>query len=237
MAWAEGTIAGLALGAACLALSPQLAEAGVVVSSSGPSAGSYPVGKQIGDNERITLRDGDSLTVLDNGGTRVFRGSGTFMLSQSSSSSRNRAFTSLTSQRSATRARTGVVCGVNGMEKTNPNLRYVNVAAEGTICLNDAENIRLWRAGTQAESTYTISSGDAETSITFPAGEMLAAWDIYNPPESGASYSIGTGGSVVEVTCVVLEEVPEEAEDLASTLIANGCMVQLEQMSNATMGG
>jgi len=237
MSRAKGSIIAIALGAACLTLTPQIVEAGVVVSSSGPSAGSYPVGKEIGDNERITLRDGDTLTVLNNGGTRVFRGSGTYMLSQTSSSSRNRAFTSLTSQRSASRARTGAVRGVNGVEVSNPNLWYVDVAAAGTICITDPENVRLWRGDTQAESTYRISSGDAETSVTFPAGEMLAAWDIYNPPEAGKTYNIGLGSNAVALTFVVLEETPEDAEGMANTLIANGCMVQLEQMSNALMGG
>ena len=104
---------------------------------------------------------------------------------------------------SATRARTGAVRGVNGAEKTNPNLWYVDVAAEGTICVNDPDNIRLWRADTQAQSTYTIASQGAETTITFPAGEMLAAWDIYNLPEPETTYSIGTGGSAVEVAAFV----------------------------------
>ena len=184
--------------ATALLLVPQAAEAGTVVASSGPSASTYRVGTQIGNTQRITLRQGDSITVLDNGGTRVLRGPGTFILARQGGQTNNRAFTALTTQRSATRARTGAVRGVNGAEKTNPNLWYVDVAAEGTICVNDPDNIRLWRADTQAQSTYTIASQGAETTITFPAGEMLAAWDIYNLPEPETTYSIGTGGSAVE---------------------------------------
>lgn len=237
MSWAKGTLAGMALGAACLSLTPQVAEAGVVVSSSGPSAGQFPVGRQIDDSERFSLQDGDTLTVLNDGGTRVFRGSGTYMLSQSSGSSRNRAFASLTSQRSASRARTGAVRGTNVAAVSNPNLWYVDVTAPGTICISDPANVRLWRGDTQAESTYSITSEGSETTVTFPAGEMLAAWDIYNPPETGTTYNIGLGSNAVEVRFVVLEETPESAEDMANVLISNGCMVQLEQMSSAMMGG
>ncbi len=236
MSFGKTTLAGLALGIAGLTISAQ-ALAGVVVSSSGPSADNYPVGTQIGDSQRITLQAGDALTVLDNGGTRVFRGEGTYMLSEQSRASRNRAFASLTRQRSATRARTGAVRDpLSSGPKTNPNLWYIDVDTAGTICLADAGNIRLWRASTAAESTYSLSGEGVETSVTFPAGEMLAAWDIYNPPEAGTAYAIGTGSSAVEVSFVFLEEVPRQPEDLAVTLIENGCTTQLNQMSTAMMG-
>ncbi len=241
MSWGKGILTGLALSVASLSITAQTAEAGVIVSSSGPSASDYPVGREIDANDRITLQDGDTVTVLDNGGTRVFRGAGTFMLSEQSGASRNRAFAALTTQRSARRARTGAVRSAGSTEVSNPNLWYVDVTRAGTICLTSTESVRLWRADTQAESTYAITSADsdAESAVTFPAGEMLAAWDLYNPPEAGVTYRIGhgAGSTAVEVRFVVLEEVPETPEGLAGALIANGCNVQLEQMSNAMMEG
>ncbi len=237
MSWARNICAAGVLTVTSVALSSVAVLAGVVVSSSGPSAGSFPVGRQIGSNEPVTLRDGDSITVLDNGGTRVFRGAGTFVLSSQSGANRNRAFASLTTQRSATRARTGAVRGVTDTgEVSNPNLWYVDVARSGTSCQVDPANIRLWRADRQAESTYAVSredQGEPSYSVTFPAGEMLAGWDAANPPVEGASYTIGTGNGAVQVKFVFLEEVPEGAEAMAQSLIANGCMVQLEQMAQA----
>lgn len=237
MSWGRNICAAAVLATASVAISSVPAQAGVVVSSSGPSAGEYPVGRQIGTNEPVTLSDGDSITVLDNGGTRVFRGAGTFVLSSQSSTNRNRAFSALTTQRSATRARTGAVRGViETGEVRNPNLWYVDVAQAGTICLVDPQNVRLWRADRQAESTYAISrAGSEETtsSVTFPAGEMLAAWELANPPSDGASYTIGTGSGAVDVTFAFLDEAPDGAEEMAQSLIANGCMVQLEQMAQA----
>ncbi len=237
MSWARNICVAGALALVGVAASTVTAQAGVVVSSSGPSADDFPVGRQIGNNEPVTLSDGDSITVLDNGGTRVFRGAGTFVLSSQSGANRNRAFASLTTQRSAVRARTGAVRGVvETGEVRNPNLWYVDVSKSGTICLLDPENIRLWRADRQAESTYAISSENADgvtANVTFPAGEMLATWDADNPPAEGASFRIGTGNGAVQVDFVFFDETPDGAEEMAQSLIANGCMVQLEQMAQA----
>jgi hypothetical protein len=239
---AKATAAAAMLLAVGIVISPTPAEAGVVVSSSGPSAGQYPVGRQIAASDRITLRDGDTVTVLENGGTRVFRGAGNHALNQASTASRSRAFASLTTQRSASRARTGAVRTGAASEVSNPSLWYVDVAAAGTVCLPTATNVRLWRADTQAESTYAIApegTSRASSSVTFPAGEMLARWTANQPPVAGTTYRIGHGGSIgpVEVRFVFLDQTPEEPEALASTLIANGCLVQVEQMSSAMLGG
>lgn len=242
MSWTKGFVAASALMMAGIIISPTPAEAGVVVSSSGPSASQYPVGRQVGSTDRITLRDGDTVTVLENGGTRVFRGAGSHTLGQASTASRSRAFASLTTQRSAARARTGAVRTGAVAEVSNPSLWYVDVAAAGTVCLTSPDNVRLWRADTQAESTYAITPEGAPrsgSSVTFPAGEMLARWDMSRPPVAGTIYRIGHGGSngPVEVSFVFLAETPDEPEALASALIANGCLVQLEQMSSAMLGG
>lgn len=239
MSWTSKCLAAAGLAVAVLAV-PQVVQAGVVVSSSGPSAGQYPVGRQIGTNDRIVLRDGDTLTVLQNGGTRVFRGAGTFVLSQASATSTNRAFSSLTTQRSAGRARTGAVRGAGDVgPTTKPSLWYVDVGAAGTLCLPDPENVRLWRADTQAESTYAITAeglSEGPVSATFRAGESLAIWDINHPPVAGHTYRIGhgSGSNAVDVRFVFLDSVPATAEELAGALIANGCTVQLAQLASAT---
>ena len=65
--------------AALLAAGATAAAANVlVVRSSGPSAASYKAGRSLPDNARITLRQGDTVVVLTGGGTRTFRGPGTF---------------------------------------------------------------------------------------------------------------------------------------------------------------
>ncbi len=237
MSWTSKSLAAAGLAVAALA-APQVAQAGVVVSSSGPSAGQYPVGRQIGNSDRITLRDGDTLTVLQNGGTRVFRGAGTYVLAQAGSSSTNRAFSSLTAQRSASRARTGAVRGTGTGPVGNPSLWYVDVTTAATVCLPDVDSVRLWRADTQAESVYAINAEgrtEAPLSVTFRAGESLAAWDINHLPVAGQTYRIGhgSGANAVDVRFVFLDSVPASAEELAAALIANDCAVQVAQLAGA----
>src|SRR6187431_2281458 len=100
-------LAAAALAAAACALAPVAARAGVVVSASGPSAASFPVGKSIGNSERIVLRAGDTLTVLDGNGTRVLRGAGTYSLGQQGGANKRSTFAVLTERRTASRVRTG----------------------------------------------------------------------------------------------------------------------------------
>jgi hypothetical protein len=239
MSWTSKCLAAAGLAVAVLA-APQVAQAGVVVSSSGPSASQYPVGRQIGANDRIVLRDGDTLTVLQNGGTRVFRGAGTYVLTQASATSTNAGFQRLTTQRAASRARTGAVRGAGDVgPPANPSLWYVDVGAAGTRCLPDPDNVRLWRADTQAESSYALTAeglSEGPVAATFRAGESLAIWDINHPPVAGHTYRVGhgSGANAVDVRFVFLDAVPTTPEELASVLIANGCTIQLAQLASGT---
>src|SRR3546814_5129296 len=74
----KGKVARLA---AALWIVPSAAAAaaeGLVVRASGPSAKSYPAGRKLADDARITLQANDSLVLLDNRGTRTLRGPGIF---------------------------------------------------------------------------------------------------------------------------------------------------------------
>jgi len=230
----------VALALAAGALVPAAASAGVVVSASGPSAASFPVGKKIGDAERITLRAGDTLTVLDGNGTRVLRGAGTYSLNQQAGTSRRSTFAVLTEQRSAQRMRTGAVR--NAAEegpKHAPNLWYVDVAKPGNVCLAGTERVRLWRDSMDGDATYSVSAdGGGKETVTFADGEMLAPWDTsVLPVSSGAVYHVaGPGGAKVgDFRFTVLDKAAEEPEGLAEQLIEHGCTQQLELLSTAML--
>lgn len=225
---------------AMLALPASSAQAGTVVAASGPSASQYPVGTQVSDTQRISLRQGDSLTVLDKAGTRVLRGPGTFVLARQSGQARNRAFASLTTNRAATRARTGAVRPVYAEEKSNPNLWYVDVDASGTICLVNPNSVKLWRSDTSKAASYSIASltGSSETvEVNFPEKEMLGQWTAALQLREGQNYTISeaNGAKSAQVNFVFLETAPNDAEELAQLLIANGCSVQLGQLAKATL--
>jgi len=231
-------LAALAFATAC-ALAPAIALAGVVVSASGPSAASFPVGKSIGNSERIVLRAGDTLTVLDGNGTRVLRGAGTFSLDQQAGPSKRGTFADLTQRRTASQVRTGAIRGDN--QPTHPtNLWYVDVSHPGTVCVVGTDRVRLWRQATEGDATYSLraASGGASHSVTFADGATLAPWDTSAfPIADGARFTIagpeGTAGGTL--TFAVLDAAAEEPEALAQQLIAKGCTQQLELLSTATL--
>ena len=54
-----------------------------VIARSGPSATLFPMGARLPDDHRVTLRAGDTLTLLrSNGGRVVLRGPGTYTVGQ-----------------------------------------------------------------------------------------------------------------------------------------------------------
>ena len=226
---------GLALAGAALA---GAAHAGVVVSSSGPSKAQFPAGKKLDDNSSITLRDGDTVTVLTAGGTRVIKGAGVHLVGATGESKRS-TFAVLTRQRSASRVRTGAVRGTGpaeGAVERSPNLWYVDVSRSGTMCVASPDAVRLWRPGGATAATYTLGGGGKSVEIAFAENMRDVAWDAAAMPVSdGAKYSIAApdGGSTNEVNFVMLDSVPEEPDDLAARLIEKGCTNQLELLTSA----
>lgn len=238
----RGSKLALALFAAttALALAPRTAEAGTVVAVSGPSAGTYPVGTQISDTQRVTLRQGDVITVLDGGRTRVLRGPGTFVLaSRTNAGSRNTALAALTSRRP--QARIASSRGVPGADgETNPNIWYVDVATPGTICLSDIDRVNLWRADKSGEAIYSIAPAGSPADavrVIFADGEGLARWESALQLRDGMTYTIGRApdDEAVQVTFRFLSDVPDDGEAIAQALISNGCQVQLGQIAAAAM--
>lgn len=211
------------------------AQAGVVVSSSGPSAAQFPAGKKLDDTASITLKAGDTVTVLTGGGTRVIKGAGVHRIAAAGESKRS-TFAVLTRQRSAQRVRTGAVRGSGGAADSSaersPNLWYVDVTRSGAMCVASADAVRLWRPGGQAAASYTV--GPAKVDFADSARDV--AWDAAAlPVTDGASYTITAkdGGAANTVTFVMLDSVPEEPEDLAARLIEKGCTNQLELLTAA----
>ena len=221
---------GFALAAAAMA---GAAQAGVVVSSSGPSAAQFPAGKKLDDNASITLKAGDTVTVLTSGGTRVIKGAGVHRVAAAGDSKRS-TFAVLTRQRSAQRVRTGAVRGTATAApvERSPNLWYVDVTRSGAMCVASVDAVRLWRPGSQAAAAYTIGP----VQVQFAENARDVAWDAAAMPiAEGASYSIAApdGGSTNVVNFVMLDTVPEEPDELAAHLIEKGCTNQLELLTSA----
>jgi hypothetical protein len=232
-------LAAAAIAAAACALVPAAVSAGVVVSSSGPSAGNYPVGKQIDNSTRIVLRAGDTLTVLGDNGTRVLRGAGTYTLSQQAGPSQRTAFANLTQRRTASQTTTGAG-REDGIPPKPSRLWYVDVSHPGTVCVVTTEPVRLWRPDTDGEATYTLraSTDGASHPVTFGDGDRLARWDTAAlPVTDGANFALSGPDDATPgtLTLAVLDSAAEEPEALVQQLIAKGCNRQIEVLADATL--
>lgn len=230
-----------AVGAASLTMaSPAPALADVVVASSGPSAGQFPVGKKLAASDKITLKTGDSVTVLGTSGTRIISGAGNHRVGARGAAKRS-TFATLTRQRDAARVRTGAVRGdLTGTMITRPNIWYVDVSQSGAMCVADAEAVQLWRPGTEGAPTYLVASAATPDHIhlAFADGAMTTNWNNAQlPVADGTTYTITSqaGGTGSTVTFVMLETAPDGPEELADALIANGCTGQLELLTSALM--
>ncbi|HMP57522.1 MAG TPA: hypothetical protein PKD92_13265 [Novosphingobium sp.] len=222
--------------AACAAA--PAAMAAIVVASSGPSAAQYPAGKKLDDNAQVTLRAGDTLTILDARGPRGLRGGGTFSVAPpAAGADRSATFAALTRQRASQRVRTGAVRDpVAPVKVMSPNLWYVDVSQGGTRCLVDPAGVRLWRADASAPASYRIAgAGNAAATVDFAAASMVAGWDAMLPVADGASYAISRTGSAQSVTIsfALLPEMPATPEDMARVLIEKGCTTQLDLLAQS----
>lgn len=223
----------IAFGAGAFALAAPAA-AGTVVKSSGPSAKSFPVGKKLKDTSRITLKAGDTVTILGSGGTRVLKGAGTYRVGARGKSTRLR-FANLAGNRSANRVRTGAARAGSG-EALSPNLWYVDVTKSGKMCVTDLANVTLWRPVVEKDQTIVLGQPNNEFTyqITFDGQANTRRVDNTRLAlQEGAEYTInGAGGEKpATVSFVVVENTPNNAETMADTLIAQGCAVQLDLLS------
>ena len=209
----KARLAGLALAGAIMSV-PSVASAGVVVKSSGPSAGSYPVGRQVADTSTITLRAGDKITVLTDAGTKVMQGPGTFRVGDGATRTRAR-FSNLTRRNASSRSRTGAVRGTGEGTPRRPNLWFVDVTSAGTTCLYNFDRVRLWRPTAEAAQTFTITDTATSNSldVTFVGTETIRALD-----PAGLMLSSGSTYTISGPTAVAAEG--EEAPDASPTSIS-----------------
>lgn len=179
-------LAGLTLGSAAMAQT-------VVVSSSGPSARSYPAGRSLAAGSRITLVAGDSLTVLDSRGTRTLRGPGSFG-AEASSAAANRSFSALVDTQNRRRARTGAVRRP-GEKAVPPSLWFVNITASGPFCVANPAAVQLWRPDMQQAATLTVSdSAGRSASVDYAVGQNTVAWPTAVPIAEGRTYTLKGAG-------------------------------------------
>ncbi len=209
----------------------------MVVRSAGPSAAQYPAGKKLPASTKLVLKASDRVTVLDKAGTRVLSGPGTFTLDgavKRDQTQSTQIASLLSTSGAASRTRTGAVRGapakVAPSSPRSPNLWFIDASQSGKFCVAEPNRLLFWRASVMGELNLKLtSSAGASTNILWKNGSVNRVWPFAEVPvTSGASYTLtGADGKAQKIDLVVLPNVPTEIDDVAGTLIENGCNNQL----------
>ena len=233
MSWTSKLIKASAITVALLSAQAAIAET-IVVRSNGPSAKSYPPGKSIADNSTVTLKAGDSVTILDGRGTRVFKGPGKFSTTATSGAASGSAIGQLLRNTGTRQARTGAVRGMAPVRTArSPNLWYVDVSKSGKVCLADTAAVTAWRPSSDQSTSMTVTraSDGKSAPLSFGKGQSIGAWPVEEVPAvAGQQYRLSGGGmsGSTMVTFVALGPNAQGLEGTASALIQNGCSNQLD---------
>lgn len=215
----------------------------VVVRSTGPSAATYPQGKKLAANAKVTLKSGDKLTVLDKAGTRVLAGPGSFTLDGSVSrdaGAATRVAGVLAS--SGVRARTGAVRGAPGPARpagapsAPDNVWYIDVSRGGAYCVANPASLVLWRPNISEEANAKLSlAGGKPVDIAWKKGSPLKLWPVSAlPVVDGARYTFSDPvGPSVTITLHLLAAAPADDLAAAAMLADKGCTTQLDVFANA----
>ena len=227
MSWlpSRASLRRLAVGALFVTTAASAAANVLVVRSSGPSAKSYPPGRSLPDNARVTLRDGDTLVVLDARGTRTFRGAGTYALASAPQAGTRTVATS-----DGRRARIGAVRSAGIVPASPTTIWHVDVTQSGNMCLANSSTVMLWRPDPTETTTLTISGPGGSRQVEWQAGRATIAWPADLAITSGAEYRLQHPGVAVpsRVTFRTLASPPADMQSVAQALIQNECREQLD---------
>lgn len=204
----------------------------IVIKSGGPSARSYPPGKSIPDNSKLALKAGDSVTILDGRGTRIFKGPGLF--ATTSSTATDSSFSALLRNTGTRQVRTGAVRGAGTALQTRPaSVWLVDASKSGTVCVAGPDSVSLWMPPHEAAATLTITrqSDGKSVPVSMRALQSVKAWPLADlPVKAGDQFKISGDGLAkpAQVRFAVLGPNPQGLESTASALIKAGCNAQLD---------
>lgn len=202
----------------------------LVVRSTGPSAKSFQPGKSIPETASINLKAGDSLVVLDGRGTRTLRGPGTFSAGGPTATSERKSALAAMTTGPQRRARIGAVRSVSAAPRS-PSIWHVDIARSSTICLAEPSGVTLWRADASQPVTLTVTGSDGTSQkLAWEKGAPTLVWPSDFAIQEGATYRLSWDGATAPTALKFkwLPAKPAGLEDMASSLIQNGCEAQLD---------
>lgn len=240
----RGSILAGAIIAASFGWSAAAGAQAVVIRSTGPSAAAYPAGRKLPAGTSVALKAGDKVTVIDQAGSRVLSGPGSFKLDSAVARDAGGGNTALAAllARGGARTRTGAVRGDTDVptEATSPdNAWYVDVSRGGTVCIADPAQVVLWRPNRAETGNGTLYGADSTSAeVTFRAGSAIKLWPLAAlPVAEGQTYRFTSPvGQTVKITVRLLAAIPEDAVEVAALLAEKGCTAQLGVLAQAEQG-
>jgi hypothetical protein len=203
----------------------------IVVKSSGPSNKAYPPGKSIPDNSKVSLKAGDSVTILDGRGTRVLKGPGVFATTASTKT--DPSIGALLRNTGTRQVRTGAVRGTGPDAVRPPNVWLIDSSKSGTVCVAGTETVSLWAPPHEQPASLTLTrlSDGKSIPIALRAGQSVKAWPTADLPiTNGSQFRVSGDGMTNPVTLrfAALGPNPQGLEGTAAALIRAGCNAQLD---------
>lgn len=229
MSWIKNAIIPTAVFAALVAGSA--AHAGsIVVRSSDTKL--WPTGKVLADNAKISLKAGQSVTILDGKGTRVLNGPGTFSTVVGGGTAQEARVKNILGNSGTRVARTGAIRGTDTKAKPT-SIWQADISRGGTICVANSAGFSAWRplAATQGTYTATRLSDGKSAPLIFAAARPQTLWPTTDlPVKNGDTFRISGGdlSSPVDVRFAVMDAQPTGLETTISEMMGRGCTAQYE---------
>ncbi len=242
---ARAALVAIALVTATVVAGSACAQA-IVVRATGPSTTKFPKGMKLAVGASVSLQEGDVLTVLDRVGTRVMKGKATYAID--SQVLRDRGMVNVLS-RTLSNPRTIRAGAVRGIMPAGPapiapkSVWVADIDKGGKVCVPQGSGVYLWRGanGAQRLSWLSEAEGGAMVRLQFPPQTSGISWPNGSLPlVAGRSYRInGDSASEptveFEIVSLAPDAIPDNAVDLGSLLLANGCAVQFDMLAD-TLG-
>ena len=227
----------IAASAAAIGAASAVLAGTIVIRSSGPSAKAYPVGKSLSEGQRVALKAGDTLVLLDAKGTRTLSGAGSFNIGTTArGAAAPTAFAALIGNSGTRQVRTGAVRGSNIGPARVASLWYIDTSKSGTVCLKDMTRATLWRGDMTSPVVMTLTHDGKSVPLAFSTGQAVKTWPVAEIPlTAGGEYRISGPGLSVPTTLRVaaFTSTSDAPDDVASALIGKGCSAQLDALVEA----
>ena len=208
----------------------------LVVQSTGTSAKSFPVGRSLPENTRITLRAGGTVTLLGSVGTMTLRGPGTFAATVLVRPGPRPVPADMRAITAVVRGGPGPYAGAQDVPQAF-SVWQIDASRSGNFCLLRSSDVMLWRPDATAPTTVTAAPARGAAQIfAWPAGRNSIVWTPLAPLINGGRYTLrqAEGGMPTRITINVLKLASSSPQALAAALIKHGCQRQLDALMDET---